>query len=176
MLSISHLVAQQSAYFKLGEEQFRGVQIYDVIQDKTLNYLFATNEGIYYYDYYSFKKIECDKTKSSSVFNFVISSNGIIYCHNLNNQIFKIENGICELFYELQSEDRSSDITLTIDTNDELVVAARKIIVLNKKGEVVKQSGDLFRYIGPSFIAPNKTIHSHLGGRDTILVYAKGVF
>ena len=51
IVNIQILFAQQPAYFILGEEQFRGIQVYDVIQDKEQNYWFATNEGIYYYDY-----------------------------------------------------------------------------------------------------------------------------
>lgn len=165
------LRAQQPAYFKLGEDQFRGVQIYDVIQDKNLNYLFATNEGIYYFDYYSYKKLECDKTKSSSVFNFVIDSEGVVYCHNLNNQIFRIKNAECEVFYELKSDERSSDITLMVTNNNELVIGAKKIIVLNNKALVVKRFNFVNHYLGPSFMAPDKSIHFHLGGCDTVVVY-----
>ncbi|MBP9068243.1 MAG: histidine kinase [Bacteroidia bacterium] len=168
--------AQQPAYFKLGEDQFRGIQIYDVIQDKNLNYLFATSEGIYYFDYYSYKKIECDKTKSSSVFNFVIDSEGAVYCHNLNNQIFKIKNAECELFYELKSDERRSDISLMITDKNELVIGARKIIVLNSSAKVVKRFSFINHYLGPSFMAPNKAIHFHLGGCDTVLVYQNDKF
>ncbi len=168
--------AQQPAYFKLGEDQFRGVQIYDVIQDKNLNYLFATNEGIYYFDYYSYKKIECDKTKSSSVFNFVIDSEGAVYCHNLNNQIFKIKNAECEILYELKSDERSSDISLMITSKNELVIGARKIIVLNNKGSVVNRFDFINHYLGPSFMAPNKAVHFHLGGCDTVLLYQNNNF
>jgi ligand-binding sensor domain-containing protein len=60
----SILNAQQPAYFVLGENHFKGVQIYDVIQDKQLNYWFATNEGLYIFDFYTYKKIECDEAKS----------------------------------------------------------------------------------------------------------------
>jgi len=76
-------------YFNFAEDQFRGVQIYDVIQDNELNYWFATNEGLYVFNYYTFEKIECADSKGNAVFNFTINKNGIIYCHNLNHQIFK---------------------------------------------------------------------------------------
>lgn len=138
--------------------------------------MFATNEGIYYFDYYSFKKIECDKTKSSSVFNFVIDSDGLVYCHNLNSQLFKIKNAKCELFYELKNDERSSDISLIINDKNELVIGAKKIIVMDNKGSVVKRYSFINHYLGPSFIAPNKAVHFHLGGSDTILAYAQGVF
>ena len=166
------LPAQQPAYFILGEDQFRGVQIYDVIQDSDLNYWFATNEGVYFYDYYSFQKIECDGTKSSSVFNFVINAEGTIYCYNLNNQIFKIKNKKCELFYELESNEQSADIRLAISSSDELVISARIILVLNHAGKIAKRHRAANHYIGPSFIAPDKSIHFHLDGSDSMLVYS----
>ncbi len=168
--------AQQPAYFKLGEEEFKGVQIYDVIQDNYLNYLFATNEGIYYFDHYSYQKIECPKSKSSSVFNFVIDAEGVVYCHNLNNQIFKIKQAQCEVFYELKSDEISSDISLVVTSENNLVIGARKIIVLNNKGTVVVRHDFVNRYLGSSFTAPNKSIHFHLGGCDTILVYGSNSF
>ena len=45
--------AQQPAYFILGEQQFRGVQVYNVTQDNKDNYYFATSDGIYRYDFYN---------------------------------------------------------------------------------------------------------------------------
>jgi sensor histidine kinase YesM len=160
----------------LGEEQFRGTQIYDVIQDKNLNYYFATNEGIYCYNFYSYKKLDCAKTKSSSVFNFVINKEGTIYCHNLNNQIFEIKNDQCNLFYELTGDEASSDNSLSIADDDNLVVGARKILVINKKGIVCAKQTNLKNYLSPSFTAPNQSIHFHIGASDTILVYSKGKF
>ena len=70
--------AQQPAWFLLGEEQFKGIQIYDVIQDRELNYWFATDEGIYKFDSYSFARIECPGTKGLSVFGFVKNDLGFV--------------------------------------------------------------------------------------------------
>ncbi len=172
VLSSFFLQAQQPAYFRLGENQFEGVQIYDVIQDKDLNYLFATNEGIYYFDYYTYRKIECDKTKSNSVYNFVMSSDGTIYCHNLNDQIFKIKEGKCFLFYELRDDEHRPDLSLDIVNGNQLIVGARKIIVFNDLGIPIMRFKTSNYYLGPSFISTNKKVHFHLGASDTILVYS----
>ena len=134
--------AQQPSYFSFAEEQFRGVQIYDVIQDKNLNYWFATNEGLFYFDYYTYEKIECDKAKGNSVFNFVMSKEGVIYCHNLNNQLFEIKGKQLRLFYELPEAERSSDLSLSVANDGNLIVGAKKIIVLNKNGKKVRLFGD----------------------------------
>ena len=168
--------AQQPAYFIFGEEQFKGVQIYDVIQDKDLNYWFATNEGLYYFDYYYYNKIECDEAKGSSVFNFTINREGTIYCHNLNNQIFEIKNKNCSLFYELKVDESSSDISLTVADDDNLVIGAKQVVVLNKNGKKVLKYPASKHYLGSAFSTKNHGIQFHLSGIDSVLIYEKGVF
>ena len=175
-LVFTNTSAQQPAYFSFAEEQFRGVQIYDVIQDKNLNYWFATNEGLFYFDYYTYEKIECDKAKGNSVFNFVMSKEGVIYCHNLNNQLFEIKGKQFNLFYELLDDERSVDISLSVADDGNLIVGAKKIIVLNKNGSKVKQYTISKNYLGPAFINQKGEIQFHLHSSDSIIVYSSGVF
>ncbi len=176
LICIQGFLAQQPAYSILGEDQFRGVQIYDVIQDNDQNYWFATNEGIYFYDYYTYQKIECDKAKSNSVFNFVKNDEGTIYCHNLNNQIFEIKEKKCKLFYELSNTETSSDMSLKISDDGNLVIGAKKIIVLNRNGfkftEYTIDSG----YLGAAYKAKDNSLLFHVSNSDSIVVYSKGVF
>jgi len=162
--------SQQPAYFILGESQFKGVQVYDVVQDHDLNYWFATNEGLYFFNHYTYEKIECDKAKSNSVFNFVINKNGIIYCHNLNNQVFQIKNKSCTLFYELANDEANSDINLSVTENNELVVGSRKLILLNEQGAVLDRFGVGPHYLGPPYNSGEQGIIYHLGASDSLLV------
>jgi ligand-binding sensor domain-containing protein len=171
----SILNAQQPAYFVLGENHFKGVQIYDVIQDKQLNYWFATNEGLYIFDFYTYKKIECDEAKSNSFFNFVIDSNGTIYCHNLNNQVFKIVNKRCSIFYELKDNEGKADISLAIADDNKLLVGAKKVIVLNQDGTVALKY-DITKYLGPAFTNNKKEVQFHQYEKKSILSYSKGKF
>ncbi|MBN8695329.1 MAG: histidine kinase [Bacteroidetes bacterium] len=164
------LKAQQPAYYILGEDHFKGVQIYDVIQDKQQNYWFATNEGLYVYNFYNFTKIECSEAKSSSVFNFVINKDGIIFCHNLNNQIFKISENKCTLFYELSKEDTHPDVSLCITNNNNLIIGARDIIVLNSIGKEVNRYKNPKHYLGPPAIIQTGKIAYHLSGCDSIVI------
>ena len=84
--------SQQPAYFILGEKEFEGIQIYDVIQDNENTYWFATDQGFFKYDNYTFEQLTCKDMKGTSAFGFVKNNKGIIYCYNLNKQIIKIEN------------------------------------------------------------------------------------
>jgi len=167
--------AQQPAYFILGEKQFRGIQIYDVVQDKNHHYYFATNSGIFHYDFYNYTKIDCDGSKSLSVFNFVRDQNGIIYCHNLNNQIFQIKNVQCRLFYELDNDDAHSDISLSVSSKNELMIGAKKVILLDSNASVLNSFDKHNKYLGPPFLHDNKILF-HLRSSDTVLIYESGRF
>lgn len=167
------IFSQQPAYFKLGEDQFSGIQIYDVVQDKDLNYWFATNEGLFLFDHYNYQKIDCKEAKSTSVFDFVVNSKGTIYCHNLNNQIFQIRDKEYTLFYELEPDEVHPDLSLIVSGNDHLLVGSKKIIELSEDGTVIKRINTSHRYLGFPYAGSDKTIYYHLGGTDSVLVLHK---
>ncbi|MBL0019535.1 MAG: hypothetical protein IPP17_24655 [Bacteroidetes bacterium] len=139
LLPLGTICAQQPAYFILGEEQFKGLQVYDVIQDGLDNYLFSTNEGLFYYDFLHFEPIGCDLAKSNAMFNFVADPSGTIYCSNLNHQIFRIKDKECSLLYTLLPDEDSPDLSLICDEEGELLVCSQKIIRLSTAGEVLER-------------------------------------
>jgi|JI9StandDraft_1071089.scaffolds.fasta_scaffold23756_2 hypothetical protein len=169
-------IAQQASYFMLGEQQFRGIQVYDVVQDPKNNYYFATSRGIYRYDFTDFTLVDCKDAKSRSVFNFVVDNKGTIYCHNLNNQIFLIKNDSCKLFYELKSDELSPDISLSITSDNELLISAGKLLVLDEQAHIKVQYNRQGYYIGPPFLRKDKSLLFHLRGTDTLVQYHKGKF
>lgn len=175
LFSASIIKAQQPAYFIFGEDQFRGVHVYDVIQDRDLNYWFATNEGIFLYDHIEFQRVDCERSKSNSVYNFVMDSQGVIYCHNLNNQIFQIKDKRCKVFYELTDVESGSDVSLAISDERQLLVASKWIVVISPEGNVVQRKENKRHYIGPPLKYANKILY-HLSSSDTLLVYSKGQF
>lgn len=168
--------AQQPASFLLGENQFRGIQIYDMIQDNNLNYWFATNEGIYCFNGVVYEKLECAKAKSNSAFNFVKDKKGTIYCHNLNNQVFKLANKKLTLFYELTEQEGSADMSLSLDDKNHLLISSRQVLVLNEKGKIINRKLVPKYYIGPPFTSPTGEIYYHLKSSDSVLVYKHGNF
>lgn len=167
---------EQPSYFRLGEEQFAGVQIYDVIQDKEFNYWFATDKGIFRYDYYTFTKTECFGMKGLSVFGFVLSPDGIIYCHNLNNQVFKIENNQCSIFYELKPGEHSPDISLSITPDSSLLILGKAALLFDKKGKRSLFTTMNRDYFGPPFLTGTGTTISHASGKDSVLLIKNGRF
>ena len=178
LVFLSFLVGktQQPSCFLFAEEQFKGVQIYDVIQDKKLNYWFATNEGLFYFNYYTYQKVECDVAIGNSFFNFVINKEGTIYCYNLNNQVFEIKEKHLQLFYELSDEERNSDISLSIADDNNLLIGAKKIIVLNKEGKKQNYYNYGKYYLGSAFTSKDGLVQYHLHSNDSIVTYSKGKF
>lgn len=163
--------AQQPAYFKLGENEFSGVQIYDVIQDNSLNYWFATDQGFYKYDNYKFQLIECNEMKGFSAFGFVKDSKGIIYCYNLNNQIIKIENNKCSILYEMKGDERSNNISLAITNDDKLIILSKTCYLFDNNKQVLKFKTSHSSYFGITFKTKIGAIVSHVSTKDSLLIY-----
>ena len=170
LLSFQSVYCQQPSYYKLGEKQFEGVQIYDIIQDMQLNYWFATDQGFYRYDSYDFKKIECNEMKGLSAFGFVINNDGDIFCYNLNHHILKIKNNECSVFYELKENERSNDIYLAISAEGNLIVISRTVLVFNKNGKQINTIIPRSNYCGSPFFKKNKSTVFHLSEKDSIII------
>lgn len=163
--------SQQPAYFILGEKEFEGIQIYDVIQDNENNYWFATDQGFFKYDNYTFEQVTCKDMKGTSAFGFVKNSDGIIYCYNLNKQIIKIENEVCTVFYELKEEEFSNDVSLCVTKNNELLVNTKISFVLDSKGNRKKTKNLFITYYGFPFTLSDGRIISHIANTDSLIIY-----
>ncbi len=176
LLPLGTIRSQQPAYFILGEEQFKGLQVYDVIQDGLDNYLFSTNEGLFYYDFLHFEPIGCDMAKSNAMFNFVADPLGTIYCSNLNHQIFRIKDKECNLFYALLPDEDSPDLSLICDEEGELLACSKKIIRLSAAGEVLERRETKGDPWARPFKAPNGQIILHFPNSDSIFEFHDGQF
>jgi hypothetical protein len=170
ILTAHALKAQQPAYFMLGEEEFDGVQIYDVIQDLQSHYWFATDEGLVKHDGYTFEHTPCKDMGGGSVFGFVMDQSGTIFCHTLNHQILKIQNGECSIAYELKEEERAPDVHLCITPENALLVVARKALLIQPDGRLVRNPALRSYYYGAPFRTRQGSIICHTGNQDSLLV------
>lgn len=162
----------QPSYFFLGAKEFDGVQIYDVIQDNGFNYWIATDNGVYKYNNYHFTKETFRGAQSLSVFGFVKNKTGTIYCYNLNNQILQIENGVCSVLYDLKPEERSSDIYLSVSSENDLLVITRTLLLFNPQGVQVTLRKPPYRYYAFPFVTQSGKTISHINESDSLLVYS----
>ena len=169
----SSLFAQQPSHYFLGKDEFEGVQIYDVIQDNNLNYWFATDQGFYKYNHYTFEKIDCPEMKGLSAFGFVKDAEGTIYCYNLNHQVIKIKNNVCSVFYELKENEQSADIFLSVTDDNDLLILTKTALLFNKYGQYIKTKHLPKLYYGFPFKTKSGSIVSHVSSTDSILVINK---
>lgn len=100
----------------------------------------------------------------------MVNSKGTIYCHNLNNQIFRIKDNEYSLLYELEPDEVCPDISLIINDKDHLLIGSKKIIELSEDGTIIKRITRSDGYLGLPFADVNRTIFYHLGGSDSVLI------
>ncbi|MBP7477473.1 MAG: histidine kinase [Chitinophagales bacterium] len=172
---IYHGYGQQPAHFILGENQFKGVQIYDMIQDNEDYFYFATNEGIIHYDFISFTKLETKEARSNAFFNLVKNKKGTIFFNNLNNQIFKIENKTCELIYTLPERFSSNIISLTCDDRGQLIIACKGIVIIDENGNLI-QAEESQAVFNTTYRLKNGTWIFPLSSDTKLLVYENNTF
>ena len=172
-----NIFGQQPAYFLFGEKEFDGVDIYNLIQDNDYNYWFATDQGIIKHDGYSFKSIECNSMKSNVVFNFIKDKNGIIYCHNLNHQIFKIEKGNCTLFFEIPEKGRGADIYLATTNENEVIIVSKEAYAINTKGKIISSTEKIkHNYIGQPFLLKDGRVLCSQSALPNAILFSNGKF
>lgn len=171
LMAITSGNAQQPAFFMFGQAQFEGIDIYNIIQDHSHNYWFATDQGIYKHDGYRFDKIECEQMKANSVFNFAINSKGVIYCSNLSQQVFQIKDGKCSLIFTIP--DPGMDINIRINKQDEVYIStSKKVYVLNSKHQLIHSpTTKTISSLGQPYMLADGSIIQHWSNSTKALVY-----
>lgn len=170
VVATASLHARQPAYFLFGADQFKGLQIYDVIQDPRHHYYISTNEGLYAYDFQRFRQIPCPDAKSNALFNFVSDSRGNIFASNINHQIFKITNLRCTIHYELRQHDIGSDLSLAIGPQDELLAIGRNVIQIDEGGSATTLAKSNGNFWGQPYKSNSGAVFIHKYQTDSVLI------
>ncbi len=172
----NYFLAQQPSYFVFGQSEFEGVDIYDVVQDQDKNYIFATDNGLFLHDGYSFEKIDCDEMTSNAVFSFVKDKKGNIYCNNLNYQIFKITKGVCKLFAVAPLLSRKYDLTLAVNEQNQLIVASGDVFVYAENGKLLKHTTVAQNYLSDPFCLKDGSVISVISGSLQVIRFKNNRF
>ena len=143
------LLAQQPSHFILGQEELSGIDIYHILQDNDENYWMATDQGVIKYDGYSFKKIECEGMLSSSVFDLQLDYNNVVYCKNLNGQIFQIKNDTGFLRVQVPDSLMNSEIFYSFDNQNNLIVITKSIFKVTSTNKIEFLSATASHYSQP---------------------------
>jgi len=144
LLLCSLAFGQQPSHYLLGQTELEGIDIYDLHHASNGSYLLATSSGLIRFDGYRFQKMACSNMLMSSVFNLVEDNNGNVFCNNLSGQIFKLNEGACELFVNLADSLVSADITLAIDDRNRLIISCKRLLMADEHGvlHVLSKSPD----------------------------------
>jgi len=126
------LKAQTPSFFKLGEEELSGVDIYDILQDIELNYWLATDNGLIKYDGYSFVRILAKEALSNSVFDLKLDYNNNLFCMNLSGQIFQIINDSCKVHFQIPDSLMYKNVHYAFNSNNELIIATNSLFRVNE--------------------------------------------
>ena len=151
---------QQPSHFTLGKDELASIDIYSLLQDKKRNYWISTNNGVYKYDGYDFKKIECDDMKTNSSFQLITDYNDNVFFMNLSGQIFKIENDSCSLYFELPKELSTEYFSFNFDNNNVLTISTSQIFQVDRdKNVIFSDTSTTVNYsIGHLYRAPDSTL------------------
>ncbi|MBL4649398.1 MAG: hypothetical protein JKY03_06670, partial [Aureispira sp.] len=115
--------AQNPSYFILAEKQFSNTNIYTLLYDDNTDLLYVgTNEGLYAYRQNKFVRFEnIDQQLGNSFFNLQQDQKGVVFCANLNGQIFKVENHKLKLFYQLNTDQALKNFIFFIDADNTII-------------------------------------------------------
>jgi len=164
LFSLNAARTQEPASYLLGEDQFKGVKIYDVIQDKSQHFWISTDEGLYEYDYQKYRRVDTKNAKTNALFQFVKSNDGTIYCTNLSNQVFLIRNGECSLFYEIPESLNGSSLKIAISPNNNLIVASDFIFIITPDKKKIISKTKLESKVTSIACFRDKSIHFTTNG------------
>ena len=136
--------AQQPSYFVIGKEEFSGVDIYSIIQDKEANIWVASEKGLFKYDGYTFTPYTNAAMKTKELFSLRLDNLGTVFCSNLYGQIFNIQNDSLHLFYEISNERLSNVIEFEFDNLNRLVYCTNGYFLIDEN----KKTKEIFPYKG----------------------------
>lgn len=162
LFSIFKITAQQPSHFKLGEDDFSGINIYSLLQDNQQNYWIATNNGLYKYDGYNFTKLYCENVLSNSMFQMTMDYTGNVYCHNLSGQIFQVKDDTCRLYFQIPDSLMRNEFSFEFDNTNTLTIASTNIFQVDEQKNInpiyskpIGHSAGLFRTKDNNLLAFN---------------------
>lgn len=126
MLNCIGVLSQNPTFFSIGKKELGNVDVYSILETQKGELYVASNQGAFYFYKGLCKSIpKIKKQKGSSLFNLIENKKGTLFCHNLNGQVFKIENHKLQLYYTLPEQFLNSTCAIFFDDNDDLILTAK---------------------------------------------------
>ncbi|MEL7222233.1 MAG: triple tyrosine motif-containing protein, partial [Bacteroidota bacterium] len=133
---VTYVHAQQPSYYRIGEKECTGIDLYSITQDEQGHIWLSSNKGLLRYDGYTFHQYRSDAMKSNSLFGVKKDREGTIYCNNLVGQFFRIEGDSLQLFVEVPDSLLAEFIEFNFDNRNQLVFRAHHYYQINEQGDI----------------------------------------
>lgn len=131
---------QSPMYYTVGENELNDVDVYSLLEDHNGSLFISSDNGLYRYQNGTFYHYPFNaEQKSNSLFFLVQASDKSVFCSNLKGQIFKVAKNEIQLFYTIPKSELNYLPRILTDKSGHIVVVAKKITVLNLRGEVVEK-------------------------------------
>lgn len=117
-----NIFAQEPSYSIVGENVLSGIDIYTLAQDKKGYLWIGTDNGLFKYDGYEFKKISHPNLKAKSIFGLTHDNEDNLFAFNLSGQIISIKDDSLSIFFQIPDSLIASFYDLTFDKNNNLVI------------------------------------------------------
>lgn len=180
----SNLLAQNPAYFKIGETEFANTNIYTLLFDEQTDVLYiGTNTGLYAYKQNSFIRLKGPEEQVGiSLFALKQNNKGEVFCINLNGQLFKIEENSFILYYQVPEEESINLFSYFFIENDKIVITTSETVkllstdghvlehILNSKEFTQSLKGNSIYSVSQT---TNNTIYITFNNSNTVFTYDK---
>lgn len=148
-------IAQDPAYFIIGEDELANQDIYSIVQTPQGDLYITTNQGAFVYRHGKFSNIPGPAEQiGTDLFSIVVNRDGVLFCGNLNGQVFRIQEGQMELFFQIPDTCLGKVLRLGIDPQDRLWVISAKTLRIDNPGAADVFS-DEFTVFPPGHLMPN---------------------
>lgn len=167
-------LAQEPAYFVLGQDELANTDIYSIIEGDEGGLYISSNDGLLCYRNGSYSSIPfADAQNNGSLFSLVKDNEGEIYCCNLRGQIFKVENDSLRLFYALDRSLLGPTISIIATDQNEIIVASRGLVNCSLNRVLYQKSG---QYTSGLFRLPDRRIavELHTESCDSLVFIEEG--
>ena len=132
-------IAQQPAYFMIGEEDLKDDHVYTLHQGEDEIIYVGTQNGLFAYKHGTFERIEGPSEQiRSAVFELKVDKKGDLFCMNLNGQVFILKNNKLELFFQTPKKYVNRLFSFHFDENNDMLISSGRLLKVSRKNKKIK--------------------------------------
>lgn len=129
-------LAQDPAYKMIGKEELANEDVYSIVWEDEEDLLYvSTNNGVFVRRQNHFIKLQRKEGHIGDSYFNLQTRNGVVFCSNLNGQIFKVNDLELELFYEVVEDELWANFDYVLLEDELIVFSNLRVWRVNYSGE-----------------------------------------